>query len=105
MQLQGSNQFGHKNLIKIFSILAVFIFIAIAFPSFAQDATGANTGTLNDVTAATAGKPTVYEISATAGHNKLSINIMWTLLCCFLLMFMQADFELFERSFTKTTKF
>ena len=101
MQIQSTNKFGYKNLIKIFSVLAVFIFIAIAFPAFAQDATGANTGTINDVTAATAGKPTGEEIAATAGHNKISINIMWTLICGFLVMFMQAGFALVETGFTQ----
>lgn len=101
MQLQNTNKFNHKNLIKIFSVLAIFIFIAIAFPAFAQDATGANTGTINDVTAATAGKPTSDEIAAAAGHNKISINIMWTLLAGFLVMFMQAGFALVETGFTQ----
>lgn len=101
MQLQNRKRFANKNIIKIFSALAVFILIALAFPSLAQDATGANTGVLNDVTAATAGKPTADEIGALAGHNKISINIMWTLICGFLVMFMQAGFALVETGFTQ----
>ena len=101
MQLQGTNKFGYKNLIKVFSVLAIFIFIAIAFPSLAQDPSGANTGTINDVTAATAGKPTSEEIAAQAGHNKIAINIMWTLIAGFLVMFMQAGFALVETGFTQ----
>ena len=40
----------------------------------ASDPSGANTGTIADVTAATAGQPTLDEVAATAGHNKISIN-------------------------------
>lgn len=95
------NYLGNKNLTRIFSIVAIFLFISIAIPSFAQDATGAHTGTINDVTAATAGKPTVSEIGAETGHNKIAINIMWTLITGFLVMFMQAGFALVETGFTQ----
>jgi ammonium transporter, Amt family len=90
-----------KSYHKIFLSFILLLFIVIAFPSFAQDAAGTNTGTINDVTAATAGKPTVEEIAATVGHNKISINIMWTLICGFLVMFMQAGFALVETGFTQ----
>jgi Amt family ammonium transporter len=69
--------------------------------SLAQDATGAKTGTINDVPAATVGKPTVNEVGELAGHNKIAINIMWTLLAGFLVMFMQAGFALVETGFTQ----
>ncbi len=92
---------ANKRFMKVCIYLLVLVFIAIAIPSFAQDATGASTGTINDVTAATAGKPTAEEIGAVAGHNKISINIMWTLLCGFLVMFMQAGFALVETGFTQ----
>lgn len=62
----------------------------------ASDPSGASTGTIADVTAAAAGAPTMEEIGAQAGHNKISINIMWTLLTGFLVMFMQAGFALVE---------
>jgi len=86
---------------KILAVLILFLFIAIAIPSFAQDPSGANTGTINDVTAATAGKPTLEEVGTQAGHNKISINIVWTLLAGFLVMFMQAGFALVETGFTQ----
>jgi Amt family ammonium transporter len=73
----------------------------IASPSLGQDATGANTGTINDVSAATAGKPTLDEVGAQAGHNKIAINIVWTLIAGFLVMFMQAGFALVEAGFTQ----
>lgn len=79
----------------------LLLFIVIAIPSFAQDPTGANTGTAADVTSAVAGKPTAGEVAATAGHNKIAINIMWTLIAGFLVMFMQAGFALVETGFTQ----
>jgi Amt family ammonium transporter len=65
------------------------------------DPGGAATGGLGDVTAKTAGKPTLEEIAEAAGHNKVSINVVWTLLAGFLVMFMQAGFALVETGFTR----
>src|SRR5262245_7485302 len=65
------------------------------------DPGGAATGGLGDVTAKTAGKPTLEEIAETAGHNKISINVVWTLVAGFLVMFMQAGFALVETGFTR----
>ncbi|MEO8412718.1 MAG: ammonium transporter [Ginsengibacter sp.] len=79
----------------------LILFIAIAIPAVAQDATGAKTGTINDITAATAGKPTLEEVAADTGHTKIAINIMWTLIAGFLVMFMQAGFAMVETGFTQ----
>ena len=65
------------------------------------DPGGAATGGIGDIAAKTAGKPTLEEIADTAGHNKISINIMWTLLAGFLVMFMQAGFALCETGLTR----
>ena len=92
---------NRSQIVKLVSVIAVLLFIIIAIPALAQDPTGANTGTINDVAAATAGKPTVEEVAAQAGHNKIAINIMWTLLAGFLVMFMQAGFALVETGFTR----
>ncbi len=81
--------------------LCIIIFLFCTVSSFSQDASGTNTGTAADVTAATAGKPTAEEVAAQSGHNKISINIMWTLICGFLVMFMQAGFALVETGFTQ----
>ncbi|MEO8403970.1 MAG: ammonium transporter [Chitinophagaceae bacterium] len=88
---------------KIYLLIttALVVLLLTSFPSFAQDPTGAVTGTAADVPAATAGKPTVDEVAAVAGHNKIAINIMWTLLAGFLVMFMQAGFALVETGFTR----
>ncbi len=37
----------------------------------------------------------------TVGHNKIAINIVWTLITGFLVMFMQAGFALVETGFTR----
>src|SRR6266850_7619790 len=62
----------------------------------AADPTGATTGTAKDVTVKDAANPTLAEVMDTVGHNKISINIVWTLITGFLVMFMQAGFALVE---------
>ena len=51
--------FSRKGFFKIFIPLMLMLFITIALPVVAQDAGGTKTGTINDVTAATVGKPTI----------------------------------------------
>ncbi|PYM77887.1 MAG: hypothetical protein DME03_02560 [Candidatus Rokuibacteriota bacterium] len=65
------------------------------------DPAGTATGGIADVTAKEAGKPTLTEVADFAGHNRVSINLMWTLLTGFLVMFMQAGFALVETGFTR----
>ncbi len=74
--------------------------IALAAPS-AADPSGANTGTAADITAAVAGAPTLAEVAATVGHNKVAINFVWTLITGFLVMFMQAGFAMVESGLTR----
>ena len=45
--------------------------------------------------------PTLPEVMETVGHNKISINIVWTLVAGFLVMFMQAGFAMVETGFTR----
>ena len=85
----------------ITGVAFAFLLICIMVPVMAQDPSGANTGTIKDVTAATAGKPTLEEVGNQAGHNKIAINIMWTLITGFLVMFMQAGFAMVETGFTR----
>ncbi len=84
-------------------IAVIFVAMVVFLPdlSFAQDGTGAKTGTINDVAAATSGSPTLTEVGEQAGHNKIAINIMWTLIAGFLVMFMQAGFAMVETGFTQ----
>jgi Amt family ammonium transporter len=65
------------------------------------DPSGANTGGVSDITAKEAGKPTLEEVAAAVGHNKISINFVWTLMAGFLVMFMQAGFAAVETGFTR----
>jgi Amt family ammonium transporter len=74
---------------------------APAPPPPKPDPAGTATGGLGDVTAKTAGKPTLEELAEFAGHNRVAINMMWTLVAGFLVMFMQAGFALAETGFTR----
>jgi len=65
------------------------------------DPTGAVTGTAADVPVKDPAKPTLQEVMETVGHNKISINIVWTLLTGFLVMFMQTGFAMVETGFTR----
>jgi len=65
------------------------------------DPSGVNTGTIADVSATNPGKPTLEEVAAVAGHNKVAINIVWTLVAGFLVMFMQPGFAMVETGLTR----
>ncbi len=65
------------------------------------DPAGTATGTIKDIPAKTAGKPVFLEVAEAVGHNKISINIMWTLITGFLVMFMQAGFAMVETGFCR----
>ncbi|HTM25903.1 MAG TPA: ammonium transporter [Vicinamibacterales bacterium] len=67
----------------------------------AGDPTGASTGTAKDVAVKDPKNPTLPEVMETVGHNKIAINIVWTLLTGFLVMFMQAGFAMVETGFTR----
>ena len=113
-----------KTLKRVLACLTIFICLCMAVPASAQDPTGAKTGTLSDIdtttvkildtvvnakdtsvkaVSATVSKlaATVQTIGAADGHNKIGINIMWTLITGFLVMFMQAGFALVETGFTQ----
>jgi Amt family ammonium transporter len=70
-------------------------------PAPKPDPSGGATGTIADVPAKEAGKPTLVEVADAVGHNRVSINMMWTLVTGFLVMFMQAGFALAETGFTR----
>ena len=85
-----------------------------ATPPPASDPTGASIGTAADVIGVTAGAPTKEDMATLAekeplaakladvvGHNRIAINMVWTLICGFLVMFMQAGFALAETGFTR----
>jgi ammonium transporter, Amt family len=67
----------------------------------AGDPTGAATGTAKDVAVKDPKNPTLPEVMDTIGHNKIAINVIWTLITGFLVMFMQAGFAMVETGFTR----
>ena len=83
-------------------------------PAPVNDPSGANTGVAADIVGGSANAPTQDEldklgkteplaakVADVVGHNKISINIVWTLVCGFLVMFMQAGFAMAETGFTR----
>jgi Amt family ammonium transporter len=103
----------------LYTLILLFVITITLIPShsFAQDPTGAKTGTLADIdTSAVKSLDTISKAkdSSTAklaehisqlastvhstgdadGHNKIAINIIWTLSAGFLVMFMQAGFAM-----------
>src|SRR5664279_2045947 len=113
-----------KTFKAVFACLTIIFCLFMVVPAIAQDPTGAKTGTLSDIDtmavkvldsvasakdtsvaalSASVSKLTsaVQTIGAADGHNKIGINIMWTLITGFLVMFMQAGFALVETGFTQ----
>jgi len=93
--------------------LAIVVLVTALVPSIAlaQDATGAQTGTIKDLgidTLAATRDTTLNKVITAVntignadGHNRIATNIMWTLITGFLVMFMQAGFALVETGFTQ----
>jgi Amt family ammonium transporter len=69
----------------------------------AADVVGATSGapTAEDMTAMSAAEPLAAKLADVVGHNRISINMTWVLICAFLVMFMQAGFALAETGFTR----
>ena len=91
---------------KIWSVIILGYILTLWFlPALAlagsPDPNGANTGSAVDVPAASAGAPTMQELANAVGHNRVAINMMWTLITGFLVMFMQAGFAMVETGFTR----
>ncbi len=83
-------------------------------PAPKPDPSGANTGGAADVVGASAGAPTADDmknlgpkeplaakLADVIGHNRIAINVVWTLVAGFLVMFMQAGFAMVETGFTQ----
>jgi ammonium transporter, Amt family len=63
----------------------------------AGDPGGSKTGTANDVVKADPNKGlTLTDLVNQVGQNRIGINFTWTLVCGFLVMFMQAGFAIVE---------
>ncbi len=86
----------------LLAMTLVFVTIAVAPPSRAEgDPVGDKTGTVADIPAAKPGEPTLSEVASAVGHSRIAMNIVWTLLAGFLVMFMQAGFAMVETGFTR----
>ena len=48
-----------------------------------------------------ASEPLAAKLADVVGHNRIAINMVWTLFCGFLVMFMQAGFAMAETGFTR----
>lgn len=83
-------------------------------PAPLSDPSGSKTGGAQDVAGASANAPSADELQKlavneplaakladTVGHNRIAINMVWTLVCGFLVMFMQAGFAMAETGFTQ----
>lgn len=103
-----------KNLFLL--MLVIFMTFGQAFLTFAADPdpSGAKIGGSSDVIGATPNAPTEEDMKKLAaneplaakladvvGHNRIAINMVWTLVCGFLVMFMQAGFAMAETGFTR----
>ena len=92
---------------KIILFVSVFI-LTQGIECYAQtiaprkpDPSGITTGNASDVPAAKPSEPTLTELANQIGHNKVAINIVWTLITGFLVFFMQAGFAMVETGLTR----
>jgi ammonium transporter, Amt family len=96
------------------SVFAEDIAPVVQPPEPAPDPSGTSTGGAADVIGATAGAPTADDmknlsaseplaakLADVVGHNRIATNMVWTLVCGFLVMFMQAGFAFAETGFTQ----
>ncbi|MBF0475614.1 MAG: ammonium transporter [Deltaproteobacteria bacterium] len=105
---------------KLISLLILIILLTLAATALADgpppkpDPSGTNTGGAADVIGATTNAPTADDMKKMAateplavkladviGHNRIAINFVWTLICGFLVFFMQAGFAMVETGFTQ----
>ena len=95
-------------------LLICAIFTLVSSVAVMADRDGTKTGTAQDTIGATAGAPSAKDYDAAkesepfaakladvVGQNKVGVNLVWTLVAGFLVMFMQAGFALVETGFTR----
>lgn len=83
------------------AVITLIVFAITTGLAHAGDPTGASTGGISDVTAATAGQPTLQEAAADLGHLKISTNVFFLVFGAALVFFMQARFALVETGFCR----
>ncbi|WP_428560644.1 MAG: ammonium transporter [Solidesulfovibrio sp. DCME] len=106
----------HLLLLALLTITLAMPLTALAddAPAPTPDPSGASIGTAADIVGMSPGAPTKEDLATLSekeplaakvadavGHNRISINTVWTLVCGFLVMFMQAGFALAETGFTR----
>lgn len=101
MRLIARSGFIHRLWLGVLAALVVTSLLAPVALRAQGDPTGAATGTAKDVVVKDAANPTLQEVMDTVGHNKISINFVWTLITGFMVMFMQAGFAMVETGFTR----
>ena len=64
---------------------------------------GASAGapTADDLKKMSSNEPLAAKLADVIGHNRIAINMVWMLVCGFLVMFMQAGFAMAETGFTQ----
>ena len=96
---------GFVRRVLTWALLVFALTVAIA-PTFVHaqtpaDPTGSTYGVAKDVPVKDPANPTLAEVMDTVGHNKVAINMVWTLITGFIVMFMQAGFAMVETGFTR----
>lgn len=93
------------NMKKILVLLVIFLitasFVSYIYAEKTPDPSGINTGNASDLSTSTSGTASIVDLSNAVGHNKVAINMVWTLLAGFLVMFMQAGFAMVEGGLTR----
>ncbi len=85
----------------IVAFVCTSIFSTYTYGERKPDPSGTNTGNASEIVQAKPGETTITDVANQAGHNKIAINIMWTLITGFLVMFMQAGFAMVETGLTR----
>ena len=70
----------YKRLIVISGLAFIVIVLGLPLLGWSANPAGAATGTIKDITAKEAGKPLLAEVAEAVGHNKISINLVLTLI-------------------------
>jgi ammonium transporter, Amt family len=75
--------------------------VLLAGVAFA-DPSGTSTGGINNIPSEIVGQPSSNEIAKSVGQSRVALNILWTMVAGFMVMFMQAGFSLVEMGFVRT---
>jgi ammonium transporter, Amt family len=88
----------------IFFIALIILTVGVESRVFAEktpDPTGVATGNASEISTLKQGEMTITDVANEVGHDKVAINIIWTLITGFLVFFMQAGFAMVETGLTR----